>query len=423
METGDEILFRLSQSSEEWLRFQKEYLQNEQRINIVCWNVEKTNLSGYTFINCDFSAAVMRQVNLDYCSFHNCTFSGCELQYLSLIKTYFEKIEFDNFKIEDITMRDGKSLEIKICNSHLEKISISDCCLRQLTIRKVNVDKVRFRDSRFIEVNGYENGILQGEINSLKAEKIHLCHINMEEVTCTGLKIDNSIIEGGKIIKCQLKNAYINGSKLSSLQFEKLEMEQTDFFNGFLENIDLERFSIEKIGLLHTTLLRCRWPEQRYTVSALGRYKKAQHLLMQPVEDITGISPKLRNEIKIAQLVEETYLSNKVWYSKIWSWFWGITTEYGRSLSRLTLVCVSIIFILMIAFFFSYPIANIKQSIDTYLIVSCKNVLLSFVGISGVDEHTLNYAQNTILIVDRIFGVIFTGLWVGVAANKIGSIG
>lgn len=76
----------------------------------------------------------------------------------------------------------------------------------------------------------------------------------------------------------------------------------------------------------------------------------------------------------------------------------------------------------MVMFFLSYPIENIKQHFGTYLIESCKCVFLSFVGISSIDEQILNYAQNIILIMDRVFGVISTGLWVGVAANKIGSI-
>lgn len=396
--------------------------KKKQRINIVCWNIEDADLSGYRFINCDFSATFLRQVNMDFSSFYNCTFSGCEFQYLSLVKTHFEKIEWENIKISDVTMRDSSCSEINVCNSYMEQVRIGNCGFEKMTVRNTRINNMSLKDSIFINGKGYENEIIQGEICSIKAEKIYSSHIDAKAVICTGLKMENSIIEIGKIRESKLVNSYFDYSKFISLQFEKIEIERTDFFNGLIKDIDLRELSIEKIGLLHTVLLDCKWPEQGYKVSALGRYKKAPHLLLQPVEDITGISPKLRNEIKTAQLVEETHLSCKAWYNKMWSWFWGITTEYGRSLSRLTLVCGSVIVLLMIMFFFSYPVENIEQNFGTYLIESCKCVFLSFVGISSDEGQILNQTQNIILIVDRVFGVISTGLWVGVAANKIGSI-
>lgn len=396
--------------------------KKKQRINIVCWNIENADLSGYRFINCDFSAIFLRQVNMDFCTFYNCTFSGCEFHYLSLVKARLKKIECEDIKISDVTMRNSSCSEINICNSNMEKVRIDDCGFSKMTVGSTKIDNMRFKDSTFVELKGYENEILQGEISGLTAEKIYSSHIDAKAVMCIDLKVENSIIELGKLKESKLENSYFDCCKFVSLQFKEIEIERTDFFNGFIKDIDLREFSIEKIGLLHTVLLDCQWPEQRYKVSALGRYKRAPHLLRQPVEDITGISPKLRNEIKTAQLVEETYLSSKAWYNKAWSWFWGITTEYGRSLARLTLVCGSVILLLMVMFFLSYPIENIKQHFGTYLIESCKCVFLSFVGISSIDEQILNYAQNIILIMDRVFGVISTGLWVGVAANKIGSI-
>ena len=177
------------------------------------------------------------------------------------------------------------------------------------------------------------------------------------------------------------------------------------------------------IGLMQTTLLNCEWPTQTYKISWRGKYIPSRYLLKQPVEDIIGITPRLRNEIQRAQLVDETHNECKSIFTKMWLWFWGMTTEYGRSLARLTAL-YAIIIIIMISLFIMYiPIEALNNSFWEYFRESCLYIFFNFIGVStDFVAFTIGQEQNMLLVIDRIVGIVFIGLWTGIAANKIGSI-
>ena len=231
-------------------------------------------------------------------------------------------------------------------------------------------------------------------------------------------------INSSKVEETIFKNLHINDSDITDIIIEIPSYSNCSFNNCKLVNQDLISMGISANSFFQSVFLDCKWPSQTYKVGVWGKYTASVNLLKQPVEDIRGVPPKLRNEIQKAQLVDETQRNASTWHSRLWLWFWGITTEYGRSLLRLTNICLAMMLFMIIFFIVfiekdSFCISQMPQ----YLCNSISIIFLNFIGIT--DENsivTLTNEQNVLLIIDRILGVVFMGLWVGIATNKIGTI-
>lgn len=420
--SNNEISIHLKKSKEEWEKFQEEYLKTHNSIEVTCLTLDDINLSGYIFKNCIFSAVIINRVNLDYSSFINCSFTGCEFSYLSLVNMCMNDILLDDVKVLDIILRGSTVLELKIINGKIDEINIDDCNLLNMISVHTEITSVSIQSSSIKRINGKNNCVHKISLLDVQIEELISSHTKIQQINCGSLHMEKSLIERGVVNNGQFNNTYINNSKLIAEIIKNTIVEDFDFLDGLMKKIDVGEISLEKIGLLDTKLVDCEWPSQTYKVSLFGKYQKAKHLLRQPVEDVMGIPSKLRNEIKIAQLVDSTISLNKSWHSRLWLWFWGITTEFGRSLFRLTFICGMALSLLMVVFVFCYPVESIKNSFFETIFTSSKYVFYNFVGISILDTDMLNYYQNLILIIDRTFGILFMGLWAGVAANKIGSI-
>ena len=58
-----------------------------------------------------------------------------------------------------------------------------------------------------------------------------------------------------------------------------------------------------------------------------------------------------------------------------------------------------------------------------YLYNAITTVFINFIGVSMDNSiTTFTNEQNILLIIDRILGIVFMGLWIGIATNKIGTI-
>ena len=101
---------------------------------------------------------------------------------------------------------------------------------------------------------------------------------------------------------------------------------------------------------------------------------------------------------------------------------WGLTTGYGQSLIRLTAISISIILFLSLIFVVSdgnissWP-NNLKNGLN-----AIGYVFSSFLGLGIKKDIGLCKMQELVLFSTRIFGFFILGLWIGLAANKLGKL-
>lgn len=420
----DEIISVLQKSNNEWRQFQSEYLKDHSRIDISQWIISNKDMNGYHFINCDFRGAILSYVNFDSSTFTNCRMFGCSLELLSLVRVKIENIILEDVYIEKCTFRQSSLARVELTRVTGNELTLADSYVKNLDSMELSIKNSRLK--RVVEKNIQKkrNTLQNIQVEDILCDGLEISDCRLNRCSCDKVEATNMHIYGGEIDECQITDLQANGSKISGVNIHNLQIEHGNFINGLFIKINLKEIGLEKIGLMQTAVVDCEWPTQTYQISWWGKYIPSKYLLRQPVEDIIGISPKLRHEIQRAQLVDETHKSCKSVFTKMWLWFWGMTTEYGRSLTRLTFL-YAIMLIIMTLLFISYsPSEVLSNSFLECFREGCLYIIFNFIGISmdSAIVFSISLEQRIILVVDRIFGIIFLGLWTGIAANKIGSI-
>lgn len=418
------IIKNALKSNEEWFSFQKEYLNTHSKIDISQMSFADIDLSSYEFRNCNFLGINLSEVNFDNSRFYNCIFSGCKIEFSSFVGTFLDDIKLENVTINDCTFRQTILRSIT-----LDKCIIQNSTLKNSGITRIAFQEINFKNNKLTNLDIIEANISKCIINKLKGRNLKLRSVQMFDIsldqgeflevfshdmeinTCS---VDNTVLTKLRIDDSEIKDTIIQNSSYNCCSFNNCKLVQQDLIS----------MGINVNSFFQSIFLDCKWPSQTYRVGILGKYIPSVNLLKQPVEDIMGISPKLRKEIQKAQLVDETQKDAKTWYSKLWLWFWGITTEYGRSLFRLTNICFVLMFLIIILFIAFIPEDSFTVSqIPQYLYDAIPIVFFNFVGIAGDSSvMPLTIEQNFLIIIDRILGIVFMGLWVGIATNKIGTI-
>lgn len=420
----DEIISILQKSNDEWRQFQSEYLKDHSRIDISQWIISDKDMNGYHFINCDFRGAILSYVNFDSSTFTNCRMFGCSLKLLSLVRVKIENIILEDVHIEKCTFRQSSLAGVELTRVTGNELTVADSQIKNLDCMELSFENSRLK--RVVEKNiqRKRNTLQNIQVENILCDGLKISDCRLNRCSCGKVEAKKMHIQGGQIDECQIADLQANDSEISGVDIHNFQIENGNFINGLFIKINLKEIGIAKIGLMQTAIVDCEWPAQTYQISWCGKYIPSKYLLRQPVEDIIGISPKLRKEIQRAQLVDETHRSCKNVFTKMWLWFWGITTEYGRSLTRLTFLYVIMLIIMILLFIVYFPREALSNSLWECFREGSLHVIFNFIGVfmDSATVFSICLEQRIILVIDRIFGIIFLGLWTGIAANKIGSI-
>jgi hypothetical protein len=195
---------------------------------------------------------------------------------------------------------------------------------------------------------------------------------------------------------------------------------QLDLTGSTLRNVSLRDFDLPHSVMLDVVVVECDWPRQCGTTSLLGKYQPSPYLLRQPIQDLRGLSPLLRREIADAQYLAEMHAQPGGAIRNTWLRIWGASSAFGTSLTRLSLVAgsamllIALVILLIDKHLFVWP-PDLKLIRDEFLIVGA-----SLFGIGTSPQVTTG--RDLLLPVARILGFIFLGLWIGVAANRLGRL-
>ncbi|MCL2642513.1 MAG: pentapeptide repeat-containing protein [Candidatus Bathyarchaeota archaeon] len=459
-----------------WKKYQSSLLKNDgSRIIFPYLKSYRGTFSGYSFFKCDFQGVSLKLTNLYRCEFRECTFFKCDFQGVSLKLTNLYRCEFRECTFSHCLFEHAILVGAKLVDCKMTDSEVNDVVVRNADVSGCKIEKPTFKNIEFNLLNLQKTDISAGKISLLRGKQVAISlgsfeHIEFESIKIEGIAHEDVKLAGDENKSCNVCNLIIKDCSFFDLSLNKTKFTDCEFtdvdvitgifddsnaytceitrFNkniiqknnwyslsftkcnivsGILTDVDLEGLQINKIGLLDSWFIDCTWPEQDYKITCWGEYKRANNLLCQPVEDIKGIDPKKRAEIRQAQLADKRYneaRENPI--KRLLMWLWAITSAYGRSLGRLTTSCgFAIVTLWALYLLFSIP-GPYWQTSElwisgwpswTYLSSSLWYITRTFIGIGALP--TANGLQEALLVITRIVGIVFLGLWVAFVANKL----
>jgi len=423
MSASVEALAALTQSVEAWDRYRSEM---SGPIDLTMAPLKGKDLRGRSFDFCDLSGAELDEANLDQCSFRSATLKAASLWNASMVSCNCEKVDASDAILDYSIVRRSTFTDTNFSNVSLKQARISeDCAFNRCTFDHVSMDCARFLNTSF------DGSIFRRlRAGDVEFDKCRLIYVHLTNVTWFASRLTDCDLSFSNISDVEFANGTISEVKMAGADIVRLTLLGTtvghiDFTDSRIREVDLLTINLPRATMLGTTVMQCRWPRQRPTINWCGRYRKSPALLGQPVQDLRGLSPKLRREIADAQYLDELHRTVHGWPRTFVLWFWGVTTGYGQSILRLTIVTLLLILVLSITFVFagSHPspwrdkLTEIPQAFS-----AVSTAFLSILDISQPKTVDLTIFQNSLLLAARVCGFIVLGLWIALAAQKLGRL-
>ena len=409
----------LTQSAEAWESYRGRV---SGPIDLTLAQLRGVDLHGRTFSFCDLSGADLDSANLDGCSFSHTALKSASLRNASLVSCEFDHVDGSDAIFEDAVVRSSRFASTNLTRANFKGAAISQSVFGTVLFELTKMDHVRFldssfRDSDFKELQSHDVGLRSCEFSATRMFSVHWPKVTIVDCEIKGARIrdlefSHGVISNLRIIDADLYRFLIKDSEVDHLDFTRSTLCETD-----LGGIDLPHST-----MLDTAIIHCQWPRQRARISWSGHYEKSPLLLGQPVQDLRGLSPSLRREIADAQYLDELASRSTGLPKRIAFRIWGATTAYGQSILRLSTVTLLIIIALSVALLVNDPqIVGLFQKIKS-LPSAMKVVSAHFLGIEGPARTQSSRFQDIVLVVSRVGGFFVMGLWIGVAANRLGRL-
>lgn len=416
-----EVIESALQSVSEWQEFQSEQTRDGGRLRVSGWQCLEREFVDYRFDHCDFVAVDMNGTRFVRSQFHDCLFSGCVFNDVTFERVAIEDVRFSTVKGRGVVLRDVNMRDVETRECELESIDTQSCQISNLSSFESHVDGCLVDDVR-VKVARVKGGTVHdASMRGLHGVSLELSETAIEEATLSDGTLHGCVFDDVGLSGFKASGVNVTETKLNHPHLESLSIENCRFSDGQISRAELDRLCISKLGLHGTALLSCEWPEQDYHVGVLGGYHPAEHLLKQPVEDISGISPSHRETIRRAQRVDAMFNPAPGLLKSLALRLWGASSAYGRSVGRLTLTCLVLVMLASIVFL----LGNVGElslcQLPLELLKSFESIFMSFLGVD-VNISGLSSWQEATLIVTRLSGVVLFGIWIGVAATRFGEM-
>lgn len=378
-------------------------------------------LSSLELRNCDLAGADLSDCNFDGCTLYDCDLRGATLDRTSFVSADLTDVDFTDAVANHSVFRHSALHRVTISRTTLTGARFLDCDLEGIVLEDIDdatgfmlhdcrvsgsrIQRVTLRDVSLNGLTGHNVALVESSIRG-DVTNWHVSDSRMDAVTvhgsCSGLEILHSVIRG-----LRMTGAALTDSSFTSCR---------------LEGLVLDQFDLSSTPLLGCSVVCCEWPPQAPLVSSTGRYRRAPHLLAQPVQDLAGLPPILRREIADAQYLDELHRRPRALLPKAGFRVWGATSAFGRSLTRLTLWAVAIVAALSCAMCLIDGVSGTLGEAPTSAWRALKVISQSFIGLTADEAARFSGSQATIIIVARVAGFFVLGLWIGIAANKFGKL-
>ncbi len=382
------------------------------------------NLSDTTFVGCDMSGADLSGANLDGATLVGCTLDRATLDNSSLIgvrledtdltgaildHAVFRKVLFSNVTLTGCSLLRTRIQLSSFCNCIIA--DLTDACgfqivgseVRSCRLQRLSLEsEFLFEDVRFIDCEVTDVASIGGAI--------------------VRVRVDGSTVSRLSVRTCNLDGLTVSSSEVTQLFLENSSVSEIRFMSSTLDRCVLGGLDLASAAFVGCSMVRCEWPPQSPTISFGGKLTSAPSLLGQPVQDIAGLPPRLRREIADAQYLRDLHRDASGLSARVLLRLWGASSNFGQSVARLTAWTAGLVSVLCM----TLPLADGKTSslrdAPAALWRAARSVTASFFG--QTIDAAANYkgTQSVLLFAARISGFVVLGLWVGIAANRLGRL-
>lgn len=410
----------LRKSNDAWNRYR---LDASSTIDLRLAQLKNQNLRERVFANCDLTGAELAGSNLDLCtfegahlgdtSFRNASLVGCEFAQLD---TY--GITFDYAIIRESRFSDSSFRNTTFRSTQISQTKLSECAFHGADIDHFQLNACDFLNGTISAASGTGISFSDCRVSHVSIRDCKWLEVRIDRFNMSDSEFRNADIFGGVISESQIRN-----TNMSVVAFRSIRFDDIDFTGSTIRYTDLTEYDLPHAIMLGTSIVGCKWPRQRPTISLLGAHRRSASLVSQPVQDLRGLSASLRREIADAQYLDE--LANRTasrLTSRILFRIWGISSAYGQSLIRLSGITVLMIFILSGLLVISDGRVSAWPHCLSAIVPAISRMVNAFFGFGDPSFKNERALQRAVLEFARFLGFIDLGLWIGIAANRLGRL-
>jgi uncharacterized protein YjbI with pentapeptide repeats len=419
MATSHAALSALTESPNAWAAYR---LQVSGGVDLTLAQLRGLDLRGRSLEACDLSGADLTGANLDGCKMARSSLRNASLKDASLVSCEFDSVDADGAIFQFTVLRDSKFTTVNFFGADLSSVKATRCVFRDCVF-----DRARMNGAFWFQCRSHGGSFADLRTNELHLAECEFLNSRWLNVVCTAANLMNcdmssSLFRDTGFVRSKITGLVLANADVTRLTTTGSSIDGIDLSGSTLREMSLVDLDLPHATMMNTAVIRCLWPRQRPRVTWAGRYEASAHLLGHPVQDLRGLTPSLRREVADAQYLHELYNSLGNRFQAGLFRLWGTTTAFGQSLLRLSAVTAVLIvglaggLTLVDGMISPWP-ANISAATNAVAVISG-----SFLGIETPSSVHLNAVQKLLLLVARVSGFFVLGLWIGIAANKLGKL-
>lgn len=377
---------------------------------------ENLHVRNATFVGCEFDLVTLKDVQFFKSVFTDCTF----------VRSAFLSAKFLDCQFSGLTLQDSSSRLLSFKGGNLKKTTFSGGGYSVLYIENSLV-----QDANFSRCHSSSLKIRGSIIELIRLDNMIANSVIIETAKGKSITVANCELETHKLLDSSISDLCIKESEVPDLRIEDSTLYNLEITHNSLSWIDLSRssifdadlttFPIETAVLAKTNFRRCTWPSQLGTTTWYGGFEPAERLLDHPAHEIEGLGPQLSSEISQGQLLAQlSEASKKSLPRRVSFLLWGFLTDYGRSLTRFAVYCLlAISFISALQVVECTPLRQMEAlEISSQFVEAWKYKTQVFLGFPT--SQNTSACRTSYDFSMRVVGFVSIGLWVGLAANRLG---
>ena len=414
-------LAALRKSPQSWHEYRDSHVG---RIDLTVAAIGGLDLRARDFTACDFSGSELEGANLDDCIFHDASLEEATLVNCSLVRCDFRAVSAVGASFVSSVARKSTFNNVDLTSADLSRLRVTSCRIVEGRFESTNLSTTNILNTTFercfISACRAEGLVMAScEFDSSRVidtswPSARLVGTRFEKCSISGLNLEKSTMRSCSLLRCDVVRLNLNDAQAAD----------SDFTGSEIRSVNLRYLNLGDAVMLGTAVSSCSWPQQSPRLGIFGGYKRSEYLLSQPVQDIRGIAPTLRREIADAQYLDELHSRDRTWYRAVGFRLWGATTAYGQSIARLTASALVLI-VLLSLWLLGTELGEVRRGVVQLAGNATKSFQVigsSFLGLAGPSLASPSTMQHAIIVLARIGGFLILGLWVAVAATKLGRL-
>jgi uncharacterized protein YjbI with pentapeptide repeats len=342
-----EHLEKIREGTEEWNQWRR---QSGVAPDLIGADLSNRSLTRMDFSDAlldgaDFRRSDLREACLKNVSALSADFSGADVSAADLS---YSKLQGSSF-LGTILAR------VTATHADLTNAEISNCDMSYSECRAVRLDRAKLTNVSLSGALLDDASLIETVLKDCQLRGSHVASADLTDTRLLSCNLDEAILSctifyRTRFFACSLRNARLDGVRIEDAEFSDIETSGIDLSSAVLIRPSLELLNLSTATLFDTRIIDPVWPLKSVQATLLGAPVLASSLFSHPIQDVKGLSPKIRRKIGDAQLIREYWEQSSGSRSRrLILRLWGITCNYGQSMARWTAFTACVLFAFALA--------------------------------------------------------------------------